>query len=44
MERGPIFVAGPERSGTSLLFALLASHSQIAMTRRTNLWKHFYEQ
>jgi hypothetical protein len=26
------------------LFALLASHSQIAMTRRTNLWKHFSEQ
>lgn len=44
MERGPIFVAGPERSGTSLLYALLASHSQLAMTRRTNLWKHFYEQ
>jgi hypothetical protein len=44
VERGPIFVAGPERSGTSLLFALLASHSQLAMTRRTNLWKHFYDQ
>ena len=44
MERGPIFVAGLERSGTSLLFALLASHPALAMTRRTNLWKHFYEQ
>ncbi len=44
MERGPIFVAGLERSGTSLMYALLASHPNIAMTRRTNLWKHFYNQ
>jgi len=44
MERGPIFVAGLERSGTSLLYALLASHPNIAMTRRTNLWTHFYGQ
>ncbi|MBA2724579.1 MAG: sulfotransferase [Actinobacteria bacterium] len=44
MERGPIFVAGLERSGTSLIYALLASHPNIAMTRRTNLWTHFYRQ
>ena len=44
MEAGPVFVAGLERSGTSLLFALLASHPNIAMTRRTNLWTHFYGQ
>lgn len=44
MERGPIFIAGLERSGTSLIFALLASHPRIAMTRRTNLWTYFYEQ
>lgn len=44
MERGPVFVAGLERSGTSLIFALLASHPNIAMTRRTNLWTHFYGQ
>jgi len=42
MERGPIYVAGLERSGTSLAYALLASHPNIAMTRRTNLWRHFY--
>jgi Sulfotransferase family len=41
---GPVFVAGLERSGTSLMYALLASHPQIAMTRRTNLWTHFYGQ
>jgi hypothetical protein len=42
--RGPVYVAGLERSGTSLMFALLASHPSIAMTRRTNLWRHFFEQ
>jgi hypothetical protein len=41
---GPIFVAGLERSGTSLIYAILASHDNIAMTRRTNLWTHFYNQ
>ncbi|HEX6230471.1 MAG TPA: sulfotransferase [Actinomycetota bacterium] len=44
MERGPVYVAGLERSGTSLTYALLASHPNIAMTRRTNLWRHFYGQ
>lgn len=39
---GPVFVAGLERTGTSLMFALLASHPRIAMTRRTNLWPYFY--
>ncbi|MGH9215236.1 MAG: sulfotransferase family protein [Acidimicrobiales bacterium] len=41
---GPVFVAGLERTGTSLMYALLASHPRIAMTRRTNLWTHFYGQ
>jgi hypothetical protein len=40
----PIYIAGLERSGTSLIYALLGSHPAIAMTRRTNLWTHFYEQ
>lgn len=44
MECNPIFVAGVERSGTSLMYALLASHPNIAMTRRTNMWTHFYKQ
>lgn len=43
-DRGPVFVAGLERSGTSLMYALLASHPEIAMTRRTNLWTHFFGQ
>jgi len=44
MAQGPVFVAGLERSGTSLMYALLASHPDLAMTRRTNLWRHFYQQ
>jgi hypothetical protein len=44
MNKGPIFIAGVERSGTSLLYALLASHPNIAMTRRTNLWAYYYKQ
>lgn len=44
MTTGPIFVAGLERSGTSLAYAMLASHPRIAMTRRTNLWTHFFDQ
>lgn len=44
MGAGPVFVAGPERSGTSLLYALLGSHPDIAMTRRTNLWRYVYGQ
>jgi len=44
MDYGPIFIGGLERSGTSLLYALLASHPSIAMTRRTNLWTYFYQQ
>lgn len=43
-KKGPIFIAGPERSGTSLIYALLASHPNIAMTRRTNMWTHYYRQ
>lgn len=41
MEQGPIFIGGLERTGTSLLYALLASHPNLAMTRRTNWWTYF---
>ena len=44
MQNNPVYVAGLERSGTSLMYALLASHPRLAMTRRTNMWTHFYNQ
>ena len=40
--KAPIIVTGPDRSGTTLMFALLASHSRISMSRRTNMWRWFY--
>jgi hypothetical protein len=40
----PIFVAGPDRSGTSLIFAFLASHPNISMVRRTNMWRYFHRR
>ena len=38
----PILLTGPDRSGTSLLFALLGSHPNISMVRRTNLFRWFH--
>jgi len=42
MDIKPIFIAGPDRSGTTLMYAFLASHPQISMVRRTNMWRYFY--
>ncbi len=44
MKQSPIFVCGPNRSGTSLLYALLASHPHISMVQRTDMWRYFYDQ
>jgi hypothetical protein len=44
MSDSPIFIAGPDRSGTTLMFALLASHPHISMVRRTNMWRYFYRR
>jgi hypothetical protein len=43
-DRDPVFVAGPDRSGTTLMFALLGSHPNISMVRRTNMWKYFHRR
>jgi hypothetical protein len=40
----PVFIAGPDRSGTTLMFALLASHPNISMVRRTNMWRYFHRR
>ncbi len=45
MNRGPIYLAGADRSGTTLMYALLASHSHIAMANLgSNMWTFFYGQ
>ena len=40
----PVFIAGSDRSGTTLMFALLASHPDLCMVRRTNMWRYFYQR
>jgi hypothetical protein len=42
--RGPVILAGPDRSGTTLLYAIVGSHPRIAMVRRTNEWRFFYRR
>jgi hypothetical protein len=37
----PILVTGADRSGTSLMYALLGSHPEVAMIRRSNVWRWF---
>ncbi len=41
-ESSPIILTGSDRSGTTLLYSILASHSDVSMVRRTNLWRWFY--
>ena len=41
VKRGPIFLAGVDRSGLDLLCELLESHPNIVMTRRTNFWSFY---
>ncbi|GIU90031.1 MAG: hypothetical protein KatS3mg010_1130 [Acidimicrobiia bacterium] len=40
-DASPVFLVGADRSGTTLLFALLASHPDLCMVRRTNVWRYF---
>ncbi len=44
MKTQPVFIAGPDRSGTTLIYAFLASHPNISMVRRTNMWRYFYQR
>lgn len=44
MDRAPIFIGGPNRSGTSLLYALVSTHPNISMVQRTDMWRYFYGQ
>lgn len=45
MNHGPIYLAGADRSGTTLTYALLASHPHIAFPYLgSNMWTFFYGQ
>jgi Sulfotransferase family len=44
MDREPIFVGGLDRSGKTLMRLSLSSHPNLAMTRRTYMWTHFYNR
>ncbi len=45
MNRGPIYLAGADRSGTTLMYALLVTHPNIAMAHLgSNMWTFFYGQ
>lgn len=44
MERGPIFIGGPDRSGKTYMRLMIASHPDIALTKRANMWVLFYER
>lgn len=35
----PSVITGADRSGTSLMFAIIASHPDVAMVRRSNVWR-----
>jgi hypothetical protein len=43
-EPAPLFIAGADRSGTTLMYALLASHPDVSMVRRTNMWRYFHRR
>ncbi|UCG25569.1 MAG: sulfotransferase [Chloroflexota bacterium] len=42
--RGPLFLAGTDRSGIGLLGELLEEHPEIAVTRRINFWSFYYNR
>lgn len=45
MDGGPIFIAGTDRSGKTLMSAVLSSHSRIAIPAvGSNLWTLFYRR
>jgi len=44
MGTAPIFIGGLARSGKTLLRQLLSSHPNILMTRRTYIWRHFFDR
>jgi hypothetical protein len=44
MEKGPIFIGGLAHSGKTPLRLMLSAHPDLALTRQTYMWTHFYER
>jgi hypothetical protein len=44
MNDNPIFIAGLDRSGKTLLRLALSAHPNLALTRRTYMWPRFYQR
>jgi hypothetical protein len=44
MDNGPIFIAGLDRSGKTLMRLALSTHPRLAMSRRTYMWTRFYNR
>ena len=44
MSKGPIYIGGVSYSGKTQLRLLLSNHPEIVITRRTYLWRKFYNQ
>ena len=44
MNDNPIFIAGLDRSGKTLLRLALSAHPHLALTRRTYMWPRFYQR
>ena len=43
MNHGPIFLGGPHHVGKTWVRLALSTHPNIAISRRTYLWSHFYD-
>lgn len=43
-DKGPVFLAGSDRSGIGLLAQSLNSHPQISISHRTRFWSFYYER
>lgn len=44
LERGPIFIGGLDRSGKTVLRWMLNQHPNLSITRKTYMWRHFYNR
>lgn len=44
MKRGPVYIAGVSYSGKTQMRLMLSAHSNIVITRRTYMWRRYYNR